>query len=246
MREWSVQPNDRVPFDIRYRDDDLLVVDKPSGVVSEPGKGHARDSLLNGLFCEFAPLLQNMGEARDWGLLHRLDRDTSGLLIVALRHRAYDALRDAFEHRRVKKTYWAIVAGTPKPLQAVIQKPIAEVVGVRKRAAIRRDGAPAVTAYRVLASVGPVSLIEARPATGRLHQIRVHMADAGCPVLGDETYGGSARALRVPRLCLHAAALSFVHPAGQKRLNVTSPWPADLRSTLSRFKLPDPGATIAD
>jgi len=240
MRNWSIRPNPGVPFEIRFQDADLLVVEKPAGVVTEPGKGHANDSLLNGLFARFAAELQNMGEARDWGLLHRLDKDTSGLLLVGLRVRAYDALRAAFEARQIKKVYWAIVMGEPKPRQAVIQKAIVEVVGVRKRAAIRRDGQPAITAYKVLVSGDRASLIEARPATGRLEEIRMHMAEAGCPVLGDEVYGREARAIRVPRLCLHAAKLSFVHPGTQRRMEVTSPWPADLNATLRRLGMQAP------
>ncbi len=243
MREWSITPNPDVPFEIRHRDESLLVVDKPSGVVTEPGKGHSDDSLLNGLFGEFAGALQNMGEERDWGLLHRLDKDTSGLLLVGLRVKAYDALRASFEARQVKKVYWALVMGTPQPAQAVLQKPITEVVGLRKRASLRQDGQQAITAYKVLQRGEKVSLIEARPATGRLHQIRVHMASIGCPVLGDEVYGASARAIRVPRLCLHAARLSFVHPEKQRRIEVGSSWPADLDATLKRFgfRKPAPG-----
>lgn len=222
-----------------HADEELLVVFKPAGVVSEPGKGHARDSLLNGLFCEYAAALQNMGEARDWGLLHRLDKDTSGLLLVALRGRTYDALRSAFEERRVKKAYWAIVAGVPRPAQGIIQKPIREVTGLRKRAVIGREGQKAVTAYRLLAAGPEASLVEARPATGRLHQIRVHLAALGCPLLGDSMYGREVK-IRVPRLCLHAARLSFVHPVTQRRMEVESAWPRDLRSTLGRLELPNP------
>lgn len=241
MREWSIEPNAEVPFEIIRQTDDWLVVDKPAGVVSEPGKGHARDSLLNGLFARFAARLQNLGEERDWGLLHRLDRDTSGLLLVGLRTAAYDALRRAFEQRLVKKRYLALVVGAPNPKQGVIQKPIAEVIGVRKRAVLRRDGAPAVTAYKLLQSAGPVSLVEARPATGRLHQIRVHFADMGCRVLGDDTYGREQKsAIRVPRLCLHAAGLSFVDPAAQRRISVGCPWPRDLLPLVRRLGLRPP------
>src|SRR5437870_3214775 len=113
MPQFSVPPNALVPFTIQYEDDDLLVVEKPAGVVTQPGKGHARDALLNGLFERFGPRLQNLGAARDWGLLHRLDRDTSGLVVVALRPKAYDSLRAAFAARRVKKCYLAIVRGRP-------------------------------------------------------------------------------------------------------------------------------------
>lgn len=238
--EYSVAPNPDVPFTIRWQDDTLLVVEKPARVVTQPGKKHEHDSLLNGLFCEFGNALQNMGGDRGWGLLHRLDKDTSGLVIVAMRPRAYAGLREQFEQRRIKKRYWAIVNGVPKPAQGVIQKPIAEVVGARKRAVIRRDGKPSITAYRVLQTMGGVSLIEARPKTGRLHQIRVHMSEMGCPILGDAMYGGSKPSPDVARLCLHAAELSFVHPETMQRIIVQAPWPKDLRKTLSRFGLKDP------
>lgn len=245
----SISPNSGVAYNICYEDDDLLVVEKPAGVVSQPGKGHQSDSLLNGLFARFGGRLQALGPVRDWGLMHRLDRDTSGLLIVALTPAAHAVLREAFERRRVRKAYWAIVFGRPARAGGVIQQPIREVQGVQKRGVIHRDGRPATTSYRVLDSValaaaagrneaGWVSLIEARPATGRLHQVRVHLAHLGCPILGDEMYGGVDRAMpRVPRLCLHAAELSFVHPTTQRRVEVRSPWPADLKRVLARLGL---------
>lgn len=235
---FTISPNPDVPFTLAYADDELLVIDKPSGVVTEPGKKHEHDSLLNGLFATYGHTLQNLGEARDWGLLHRLDKDTSGLVLVALRNRAYDHLRRQFEERQVKKLYWAIVFGRPDPAQGVIQKPIAEVTGTRKKAVLRRDGQPAVTAYRVLANAGGVSLVEARPKTGRLHQIRVHLAALDCPLLGETIYQDKTRLPTVPRLCLHAAELSFLHPTTGHRQTAKSPWPKDLQKTLARFGLP--------
>jgi 23S rRNA pseudouridine1911/1915/1917 synthase len=236
----SIKPNSAVPYEIRFDDEALIVVDKPAGVVTQPGKKHERDSLLNGLFAAYGPVLQNLGEARDWGLLHRLDRETSGLVLIALRKSAFDHLLDQFKRRLVQKIYWAIVAGRPSPAQGVIQKPIAEVVGARKKAVLARDGKPAITAYRVLHSAATVSLIEARPKTGRLHQIRVHMASLGYPVAGEDTYTGPSATPKVPRLCLHAAYLSFIHPVTGKRMAVTSPWPKDLLTTLKRFGLSPP------
>jgi 23S rRNA pseudouridine1911/1915/1917 synthase len=236
----SVRPNDDVPFEVRLADSEFLVVEKPAGVVTQPGKKHQYDSLLNGLFCDYGNALQNLGEAREWGLLHRLDKDTSGLVIVALRIRAYERLLQQFKDRLVKKTYWTIVSGTPQPAQGVIQKPIAEVVGKIKRAILKRDGQQAITAYRILQSAEDVSLVEAAPKTGRLHQIRVHLASLGCPVLGDELYGGKTPRPAVPRLCLHAAALSFLHPATGHRVRVNSPWPSDLARTLKRLGLREP------
>ena len=242
MPQFSIRPNSGVPFEIRFEDDDLLVVDKPAGIVTQPGMGHARDSLLNGLFGKYGNALQNLGEERNWGLLHRLDKPTSGLVLMALRNRAYDALRAQFEKRLVKKTYWAIVWGVPRPAQAVIQDPITEVVGAMKTAVIRRDGQQAITAYKVLSVTKDVALIEARPKTGRLHQIRVHMAARGHFILGDDLYGGKVKTPGVPRLCLHAAELTFVHPTTERRLTVRSPWPADLVKTAKRLGLPAPSS----
>lgn len=240
MRIFSIKPNPSVPFDVRLADAGFLVVEKPAGVVTQPGKKHMHDSLLNGLFVDHGNALQNMGESRGWGLLHRLDRDTSGLVLVALRNNAYEHLLTQFKERKIRKIYWAIAFGHPRPAQGVIQKPIAEVIGTRKKAVIARDGQQAITAYRVLQSAGDVSLIEARPKTGRLHQIRIHLADMGCPLLGEETYAKNLQLPKVPRLCLHAASLSFLHPETGHRVTVESPWPKDLRSTLKRLGLEQP------
>lgn len=244
MPQFSVPPNDAVPFQVVHADADLLVVNKPAGIVTQPGKGHAKDSLLSGLFARWGTALQNLGAARDYGLLHRLDRDTSGLLIVGLRPAAYDQLRQDFAERRIKKKYLAIVAGAPPRQQGTVQEPIREVQGVKKLAKLHRQGQPATTAFRVLGKGRlqtprshldyPVSLVEASPATGRLHQIRVHMAHLGCPVLGDADYGSPAKTAIVPRLCLHAAELSFVHPGTKRRLTMQAPLPADMADILRR------------
>jgi 23S rRNA pseudouridine1911/1915/1917 synthase len=239
---FTVYPNPHVAYEVRFTGDELLVIDKPAGLVTQPGKKHERDSLLNGLFCSYGNLLQNLGESRGWGLLHRLDKETSGLVLVALRVRAYEHLLEQFKKRQVKKTYWAIVLGSPRPAQGVIQKPIAEIVGQTKRAVIKRDGQQAITAYHVIQSAEKVSLIEALPKTGRLHQVRVHMVSIGHPIVGESVYADKADLPAVPRLCLHAAALSFIHPTTNHRMQVLSPWPADLQKTLKHLGL-DPPST---
>src|SRR2546430_14979094 len=126
MAHFTIEPNDRVTFKVRYEDDDLAVVDKPPGLVTQPGLGHERDTLLNGLFARYGPKLQNLGKARDFGLLHRLDRQASGLLLVGLRPAAYDALRKSFEERTIRKFYWAITKGRPRTESGVIKRPIIE------------------------------------------------------------------------------------------------------------------------
>lgn len=242
MANLSIEPNPNVEYCIVHGDEHFLVVEKPAGVVTQPGKKHERNSLMNGLFAEYGNRLQNLGEARDFGLLHRLDKDTSGLIIVALTHSAFEHLLDQFKRRLVKKVYWAIVLGMPKPAQGVIQKPIKEVVGTRKRAVLDREGQQAITSYRVLQSAGEVSLVEARPKTGRLHQIRVHLASLGHPLLGETDYAAKFKLPAVRRLCLHEAELSVLHPASGHRLNFQLPFPADLRSVLSKFGLKEPSS----
>src|SRR5436190_18544151 len=163
---YTVEPNERVTFKVRYEDEDVVVVNKPAKIVTLPGLGHETDSLLNGLFAHYGPKLQNLGKARDFGLLHRLDRDTSGLVILALRARAYDRLREIFEQREVGKYYWAVVKGRPKGASGVIRKPILEYEGksgkdtrTKKLARISSAGKPAVTAWRVLDSGIAASLL---------------------------------------------------------------------------------------
>lgn len=255
MANLSVEPNGRVRFTVRHEDDDLLVVEKPQHVVSTPGLGHEADSLLSGLFVKYGNRLQNVGRERDFGVLHRLDRTTSGLLIVALSARAYDAMRDHFERRGIAKFYWAVCAEPPKKPKGVINRPIAEGVGTAhkarggekkggnrslKTARISSGGKPSVTAYRVLQSVPSATLLECRAVTGRLHQIRVHLESIGCPILGDELYAPESFRKAAPRLALHAHRIVFKHPTTGETIDVRSPWPSDLKKLLTKHKLTRP------
>lgn len=244
----SVEPNERITFKIRHEDDDVLVVEKPPGTVSQPGKGHLTNSLLNGLFARYGQQLQNLGKARDFGMLHRLDKPTSGLLIVALRPRAYDALREAFAARNIRKFYWAVCRGSPNKPSGVIRRPILETTDEMKTARISSAGKPALTAYRVLETSMGCSLIECRPVTGRLHQIRVHLDSIGSSILGDDLYGPAAMRHVSPRLALHAHRIAFTHPITGEPIDVRSPWPRDLRSLLRRLRMarPDLPATGVD
>lgn len=234
-------------FGIVHQDDEVLVVHKRAGLVTQPGKGHEDDTLLNGLFHQFGTLLQNLGAARDYGLLHRLDRETSGLLIVALRARAYDALRTQFVERKIRKFYWAIVSRAPKQPDGVIDRAIAETdpksMGEKKLARLApesRGGKPAQTAFRVLAATDLGALLECRPLSGRLHQVRVHLESINCPILGDGLYGTPQIAAISPRLALHAHRLAFVHPTTGQTIDVRSEFPKDLRGVLRKLKLPVP------
>ena len=242
MSNLSVDPNPRVAFRIAHQDDDLMVVEKPPGLVTQPGKGHMRDTLLNGLFAieGVGSKLQNLGKARDFGLLHRLDRETSGLLLIGLRPRAYDALREAFATRRIRKFYWAVCAKGPSHDSGVIRRPIVEVQEEQKLARLSSSGKPAVTAYRVLDRSIASALVECRPVTGRLHQIRVHMESIGCPIVGDRVYAPKAVAEASRRLALHAHRLAFTHPVTNEVVDARTAWPPDLRNLLRRLGLKKP------
>jgi len=242
----SIEPNERVTFRVRHEDEELMVVQKRSGLVTQPGIGHQHDTLLNGLFAHCGETLQNLGAARDFGLVHRLDKETSGLLVVAKRGRAYDDLREQFAGRSVRKFYWAIAHKAPRDTEGVIKRPIEEVVKRNskytstKTAKLAGSGKPAVTAYRVLESNYNAALIEARPVTGRLHQVRVHLASIGCAVLGDELYGPKAVNNASHRLALHSHRLCFTHPETGEAMDFRTSWPQDLKKILARVGLNRP------
>lgn len=259
MATWSIEPNPNLQITLAYADDDLVVAVKPPRMVTSPGKGHEHDTLLNALFETHGSRLQNIGRERDFGLLHRLDRQTSGLVVVALTKSAYDALRAQFEARTIRKYYWAIVRGVPDPPKGVIDRPIRETeertskYTAKKVAAVSRAGGrrgsagppkEAVTAFRVVSAAAGASVLECRPVTGRLHQIRVHMALIGHPVLGDGEYGEESKS--APRVALHAHRLTLAHPVTGAVIDVRTEFPADLRGTLRRFKLRMPEGQVED
>jgi 23S rRNA pseudouridine1911/1915/1917 synthase len=247
MPTYSVQPNPDLTFKFRYQDDHVLVVLKPKGIVTSPGLGHEGDSLLNALFATHGQQLQALGKDRDFGLLHRLDKDTSGLVMVALTKDAYDKLRDVFEQRDLAKYYWAVTKNRPSGDMGVIRKPILEYEGrvkgdhrLKKLARISAAGKPAVTAWRVIDSSHQATLLECRAVTGRLHQLRVHLDSINCTILGDEFYGPANLRNVSSRLALHAHRITFPHPTTGERIDVKTPWPQDLKGLLKTMKLKRP------
>jgi 23S rRNA pseudouridine1911/1915/1917 synthase len=240
-----------VTFRIRHEDEHLLVVEKRARLVTTPGVGHEDDTLLNGLMDTHGRKLARLGERRDWGLLHRLDKDTSGLLVVALTPEAYDGLRGLFETREVRKFYWAVCRGAPNKPSGVIKRPIIEEVHrvdrytSTKTSRIGSSGKPAVTAYRVLQASAAAALVEARPVTGRLHQVRVHLDSIGATVLGDDVYGPKSARAASARLALHAHRLGFTHPVSSVGIDIRSPFPRDLRPLLRRMMLELPASEAA-
>ncbi len=241
----SVIPTPSVTFGVLFEDEHLAIIHKRAGLVTQPGKGHEDDTLLNGLMARYGSRLNRLGNARDWGLVHRLDRETSGILAIALTQQAYDHLRAQFEARSVRKFYWAICAKAPSTIAGLIELPLLETepkrLGEKKLAKVTRRGKAALTAFRVLSvppGENPIgALIEARPLTGRLHQIRVHLEAIGCPILGDGLYAPRKIAALAPRLALHAHRLALTHPVTGETIDRTSEFPKELRGTLKRLGL---------
>lgn len=248
MANLSVQPNSNITFGIELQDDDFLVISKRSGLATQPGLGHEKDTLLNGLFAQFGNQLQNLGADRDFGLLHRLDKGTSGLLLVALRSRAYDAIRKQFETRGIRKYYWAVCSKAPKRPVGMINRPLMETAsrdgfgGEKKLSKISSLGKPAATAYRVVSQSVHAALLECRPLTGRLHQVRVHLESIGCPILGDNLYAPKAVVQIAPRLCLHAHRLMFTHPVSGDTVDIRCKMPKEIKTVMNRLgvAMPDP------
>jgi 23S rRNA pseudouridine1911/1915/1917 synthase len=230
---------------IVYEDEALLVVDKPPGMVVHPAPGHATGTLVNALLA-YCPELAGRGDRP--GIVHRLDRDTSGLILVAKDDRTRRALQRQFKDRRVTKAYLALLDGHLQPAWGRINAPIARDPHHRQRMAVLAGGREALTEYHVLEQIshrtGPVagnySLVEAEPKTGRTHQIRVHFASIGYPVVGDTVYGRRRTQLPLPRHFLHAWKLGFQHPTTGERLNLEAPLPPDLSSVLDRLRIGRP------
>jgi len=219
-----------VQFTVVHTDDDVIVVDKPAGLVVHPGAGNQSGTLVNGLLALF-PEIAAVGESHRPGIVHRLDVGTSGLLVVARTQRAYDALVAALSAHDVGRVYRALVWGHPANQVGVIDAPIGRDARDPMRMAVVVAGKPARTHYRVLKEyVIPTdaAALECRLETGRTHQIRVHLAAIGHPVVGDASYGGVRTGISPTRPFLHAAALEFTHPVTGASLKFASELPSDL------------------
>ncbi|MEW6581679.1 MAG: RluA family pseudouridine synthase [Actinomycetota bacterium] len=223
-----------VPFRVAYEDADLVVVDKPAGVVTHPSRGHAAGTLVHGLL---ARGVAGGDDPTRPGIVHRLDRDTSGLLVVARTPRAHRHLTRLMKDRRIERRYLALVHGTPPPA-VTVDRPVGRHRTVRTRMSTATDsGRPAVTHVRTLERLGSMTLVEARLETGRTHQIRVHLEAIGHPVVGDPVYGRRPDSLGLHRQFLHAARLAFPHPETGEPLAFESPLPRDLDAALDLARL---------
>ena len=244
-RSAEAQPEE-IPLDILFEDGSLLVVNKPAGLVVHPSAGHEEHTLVNALLHHCHGSLSGIGGVARPGIVHRLDKETSGCLVVAKNDETHLALSEQFSGRVVKKIYHAIVCGEVPREAGEIHAAIARHASHRKRMAVREDsaGRAAHTSWRVLERLKAATLLEAQIHTGRTHQIRVHFQFLGHPVVGDDTYGAKPNArlkeltnYAAPRVLLHAKELSFVHPRTQKTLKFAAPLPDDFKHALKLLRV---------
>lgn len=234
-----------IHFDILYEDDDVLVLDKPAGLVVHPAPGNPDRTLVNALLAHCGDSLSGIGGVRRPGIVHRLDKDTSGVMVVAKNDMAHQALARLFAAHDLTRIYQALVWGAPRPQTGVIEAAIGRHPVDRKRMTVRRSGGRrALTEYWVERSFGPplapvASLVGARLGTGRTHQVRVHLAHLGCPVIGDPVYGRKSRNATLPasfspleRQALHASVLEFRHPRTGQVLRFASEMPQDMKRLM--------------
>jgi len=239
----AIPQPEAVPLRIVYEDEHLLVVDKPAGMAVHPGPGHSEHTLVNALLAH-CPDLPGIGGVQRPGIVHRLDKDTSGLIIVAKDDRAHAGLTRQLKEREVHKTYLALVEGRVSPPEALIDAPLGRDPNNRRRMMVRGvEGREAQTGYRVRAEYPAYTLLEVSPITGRTHQIRVHLASAGHPVVGDVVYGKASKL--AGRQFLHAWRLSFRHPVTGAELSFEAPLAEDLQAALEALRRPRPNGEPA-
>lgn len=228
-----------LPLVVRHEDPDVVVVAKPAGLVVHPGAGNPGGTLVNALLARY-PEIAGVGDPLRPGIVHRLDRDTSGLLVVARSPLAYERLVAVLSERSVERRYLGLVWGHLDAQRGLVDAPIGRSQTRRTRMAVRDSGREARTEFAVVEAFDPpaVSLLECRLETGRTHQIRVHLAAIGHPVVGDAVYGGDRSSLPLRRPFLHAAALAFEHPVTGEPLRFEEPLPDDLEQVLASLRRP--------
>jgi 23S rRNA pseudouridine1911/1915/1917 synthase len=261
------EPTELVPYDfpldVLFEDDDVIVINKPSGLVVHPAAGHFQDTLVNALLFHTKNLSMKFGEQRP-GIVHRLDKETSGILVVAKNDQAHEALTEQFRSRSVHRIYFAVCIGQPRPAKGTIQSYLARHPVDRKRYASLLDedrkilrtrepeqesGKWAVTHYETLRTHGGLSLCRLKLETGRTHQIRVHLSECGSPIAGDSVYGAEKKIKSVPakkvqsdlkaldRFLLHAAELGFTHPKTEEKMSFKVPWPKEIEALIQSWGL---------
>ena len=235
LRETALPPQD-IPLDVVYEDDDIIVVNKPTGLVVHPAPGHPDGTLVNALLHHCGDSLSGIGGEKRPGIVHRIDRDTSGLIIAAKNDAAHLALSAQLKDHSLSRTYECLVTGNMKQDSGTVDAPIGRSSADRKKMAVVPTGRRAVTHWEVVARYPGVTHLRCRLETGRTHQIRVHMAYIGHPILGDTVYGAKKPVPGLTGQCLHATGLRFVHPRTGEPVELHCPLPPEFTAMLQKLQ----------
>lgn len=235
VRPVAIEPQN-IPIDILYQDSDVVIVNKPCGMVVHPAAGNEDRTLVNALLYHVKDLSGIGGEMRP-GIVHRLDKDTSGLILIAKNDKAHTVLSEQFKERSMEKHYRAVAFGNFPNESGLIDAPIARHPVDRKKMAIVPGGKPSQTEWKVLEHLRSAAYLDVHLLTGRTHQIRVHMYSIGHPLLGDRIYAPNIKtSTHIPRLMLHAYSLSFTHPTSLERITLTAPLPEEFSASLEKLR----------
>lgn len=225
-----------IPLEIVYEDNDIIVINKPKGLVVHPANGNPDGTLVNAIMAICKDSLSGIGGEIRPGIVHRLDKDTSGLIIVAKNDLAHVNISEQIKDRKVKKTYLALVRGIVKENQATINMPIGRNSKDRKKMGVTKEGKNAITHFEVLERFDKYSFLEVIIETGRTHQIRVHLAEIGYPVIGDATYSNGKNEFEIEGQCLHAYRLEFEHPTTHEKMKLEANIPQYLKDVLNKLR----------
>ena len=224
IKDIEIKPQE-IPIEVIYEDKDIIVVNKPKGMVVHPANGNPDGTLVNAIMAICKDSLSGIGGELRPGIVHRLDKDTSGLLIIAKNDKAHVNMSEQIKNHQVKKTYIALVRGAVKENEATINMPIGRSTSDRKKMAVNKNGKEAITHIKVLKRYDRYTLLEVNIETGRTHQIRVHLSHIGYPIIGDYTYSNGKNEFGVVGQCLHAKKLEFKHPITNKEMKLEAPLP---------------------
>ena len=231
-KEIEIKAQD-IPIEIIYEDNDIIIVNKPKGMVVHPANGNPDGTLVNAIMAKCKDSLSGIGGEIRPGIVHRIDKDTSGLLIIAKNDTAHVNMSEQIKNHEVKKTYVALVRGIIKENEATIDMPIGRSTSDRKKMTVNRNGKNAVTHIKVLKRYDKYTLVEVNIETGRTHQIRVHLSHIGYPIIGDYTYSNGKNEFGVEGQCLHAKCLEFKHPITGKEMKLEAPLPQYFQEILN-------------
>lgn len=222
-----------IPIEVLYEDNDIIVVNKPKGMVVHPANGNPDGTLVNAVMAICKDSLSGIGGEIRPGIVHRIDKDTSGVLVIAKNDKAHILMSEQIKNHEVEKTYVALVKGIVKENEATINMPIGRSTRDRKKMAVRKDGKNAITHFKVLERFRNYTLLEVKIETGRTHQIRVHLSEIGYPIVGDEVYSNGKNEWGIKGQCLHAKSLKFKHPITEKEMFIEAELPEYFKEVLS-------------